>query len=628
MCGWDALVMGVAKIAENLKSPLAKQIAGEVNLDKNTLALQQASLNLCVKLTKAKTDPVMLDDKLLEKFVKMLPDLRVIVYGLNRQVLWQAVGNRHQLNYLTKDPKTIALLFTNNHFVLITSPRQFVSGKSHQLCFGCLRCFTPACRLQSSAFNLHKCVMRYCPCCYLVLDDKTIHPMYNCENCEKQVCRPNHTCNIKCRGCHGPAVANRLCENCKICVKCRLIYPNGTRHTCVLRRMSNRERKRRKIESGNYYVFDFESMMDEDVEISRGGAVVHARRHKVNFVCWKRIGSEEDFCTDNLEGFIDAIAELASDDSEVCFIAHNLKGYDGRLLFDHLVKNGRVPSNVIWRGSKILTMSVDFNRKHPVVFRDSYCHIAFPLKVMPDIFGLDKSKFKKGYFPHKFNIPENQSYIGAIPCQKYFEPDFMSPAARQDFLKWYETQKDMTYNFNAELKAYCRDDVKLLAEALAVYASEGEKANGLNPLACVTIAQYAMSVYRSTYMPAENGIYKLSQEAQSFARNALFGGRTDVRQLARFWTDSDVAKGYFGVYQDVQSLYPTVQFYDDLPTGIPTITKFGDNNQPSVEKLKSFFGFVKLDLECTEYLHHPVLVEKKDGKLMADLLPKQNVSAI
>ena len=37
---------------------------------------------------------------------------------------------------------------------------------------------------------------------------------------------------------------------------------------------------------------------------------------------------------------------------------------------------------------------------------DSYNHIAQPLRMFPKIF--DISKLKKGYFPLKFNAPENQ----------------------------------------------------------------------------------------------------------------------------------------------------------------------------------------------------------------------------
>lgn len=69
----------------------------------------------------------------------------------------------------------------------------------------------------------------------------------------------------------------------------------------------------------------------------------------------------------------------------------------------------------------------------------------------------------------------------------------------------------------------------------------------------------------------------------------------------------------------MQSLYPTVQFYDTLPVGTPTYKC----DYSEVPDLTGFFGFVCCDIHPTKYLHHPVLVELKDSKLVADLYPKK-----
>lgn len=99
--------------------------------------------------------------------------------------------------------------------------------------------------------------------------------------------------------------------------------------------------------------------------------------------------------------------------------------------------------------------------------------------------------------------------------------------------------------------------------------------------------------------------------------------------MVRFWSEEEIASGKYGCYQDVQSLYPTVQYYDAMPVGHPRITVYVDKEsgmeyfpQPSVEELSCKFGFIRCDIRPTRYLHHPVLVEKKQGKLMADLYPK------
>ena len=34
----------------------------------------------------------------------------------------------------------------------------------------------------------------------------------------------------------------------------------------------------------------------------------------------------------------------------------------------------------------------------------------------------DPSELKKGYFPHLFNTPEKQNYVGRIPAKDYYMP--------------------------------------------------------------------------------------------------------------------------------------------------------------------------------------------------------------
>lgn len=65
------------------------------------------------------------------------------------------------------------------------------------------------------------------------------------------------------------------------------------------------------------------------------------------------------------------------------------------------------------------------------------------LAKVPASFGL--TELKKGYFPHLFNIWENQNYVGLIPDSSFYSPDTMSTSGRQMFLAWYDQQKDLVY---------------------------------------------------------------------------------------------------------------------------------------------------------------------------------------
>lgn len=85
---------------------------------------------------------------------------------------------------------------------------------------------------------------------------------------------------------------------------------------------------------------------------------------------------------------------------------------------------------------------------------DSINFMAMPLAKLPSTFGLEE--ITKGYFPHLFNSAGNQSFVGPIPDVKFYSPDTMSTHVRADFMKWYEGQKDKTFNFKEEILAYCR----------------------------------------------------------------------------------------------------------------------------------------------------------------------------
>lgn len=384
----------------------------------------------------------------------------------------------------------------------------------------------------------------------------------------------------------------------------------------------------------NIFVFDFESMfVDGDPIMRKNGfgevEVFTPKKHIVNFIAVRQLFEGREWVFETLDNFVAFMRETIAMKKKSIMIAHNMKGYDGRILFTHLVTaEGEIPENVIWQGSKIMKYTLFKGRVH---VQDSLTHVATSLAKMPAIFGLDESRYKKGFFPYLFNVPENQRYVGSVPPVKYFEPNLMPPAKRKEFFEWYIKQKDIPYDFQKELREYCISDVRILAESMEVYIREGMAANSsMNPLECITIAQYAMRIYKTLYLPPNKVAY-LNFEAQSMARASFAGGRTDVRKMLKYWSPDDVQRGYYGVYQDVQSLYPTVQYYDPLPIGHPKITKYiGENGQtlcpqPTKEQLLAVFGFIKCDIALTKYLHHPVLVEKKDDKLIADLLPKKEV---
>ena len=81
----------------------------------------------------------------------------------------------------------------------------------------------------------------------------------------------------------------------------------------------------------------------------------------------------------------------------------------------------------IYNGTKIMYMAVV---KYNVRFVDSINYVNAALETFPKTFGF--SELKKGYFPHLFNTPENQAYVGSIPPKYYYDPGHMKPT-QQNF---------------------------------------------------------------------------------------------------------------------------------------------------------------------------------------------------
>ena len=66
-----------------------------------------------------------------------------------------------------------------------------------------------------------------------------------------------------------------------------------------------------------------------------------------------------------------------------------------------------------------------------IKFLDSLFFISMALSEFANSFELNE--LKKGFFPHSFNNPENQSYIGSYPDKKFYEPEFFNLKKNLEF---------------------------------------------------------------------------------------------------------------------------------------------------------------------------------------------------
>jgi hypothetical protein len=509
-------------------------------------------------------------------------------------------------------------------------------------CDDCLRSF----------FN-EKCYYRHRLVCVGRYKEKCVH----CQ--KKYFCDQPHQCR------------KYKCDRCQKWV----LDPVGTRddgspyrilHECPIKALRPMTEE---MSGKDYYAFDFESALvtsnyatikllrvkhkrrkifvDDQMNADSNETIetthqvvdkIKVYKHVVNYACSMPILREGKLCDHptkyglytnrsySLKEFWDAVCMLSEVHDTVWF-AHNLKGYDGRLLVDYLESVNIAPSTLIRAGDKIMLMIIP----HPkglntrITFKDSLLHIAAPLHAIPRMFGLDTSIVKKGFFPYKFNTPKNVEYVGRIPEKRYFDYQRMFGRQKEEFDAWYDSVKDNAYDLKENLKAYCDNDVLVLKLGLIAYRNVCLEYGQRTPLEDITIAQFTYKMYRERFMPT-NTLFYLDQDHAEFARRALHGGKTDVRRMFYKQTEEEKQRGCGLRYVDIQSLYPTVQYYDALPSGRPTTTIYNARTgQPSHDKLQTFFGFIECDIRPGHYLHHPLLCAYQNKKLLAHLHPLKRI---
>ena len=102
-----------------------------------------------------------------------------------------------------------------------------------------------------------------------------------------------------------------------------------------------------------------------------------------------------------------------------------------------------------------------------------------PLSAFPKTFGL--TKLKKVYFPHLFNTPDYQDYIGDMPPKKDYMPKGMSVKGAGEFDKWYDQQvvDGVMFDFTKELIEYLTIILRNRAEYRLILSRRGRRPSWL-----------------------------------------------------------------------------------------------------------------------------------------------------
>jgi hypothetical protein len=385
--------------------------------------------------------------------------------------------------------KKLVLYIHNNHYYVIKSLPAFFNTK-----FFCMKCKSPY-----NKFHKHKCnkVCKRCNNKYCLENNGNFKCEFCNLYCKNEICLAMHLekvcgkitlCNI----CNKLNYYKHSC-NGKYCRFCKEHVDE--KHKCYIKKDSLNA----KSTSKGYVFFDYEAMTVNGYHIPN--LIVAHKKCKActsNKNCNSECGeyifyNNDDFCMWLFE------------QKNFTAIAHNMKSYDGYFLLQYIVKNvlpkEKLPE-ILLNGSKILVLKFS-----NVKVIDSINFIPMALAKFPKTFGI--KELKKGYFPHFFNLPENQQYVGPYPNPSFYGAEYMSNSDNENFFKWYHSKKEETFDFQKELLEYCRSDVEILMQSCLTFrelfmqiTKLDDKDSGVDPFeSCLTIASACHLVYRRNFMP-------------------------------------------------------------------------------------------------------------------------------
>ena len=436
----------------------------------------------------------------------------------------QALGPSYQLLVMTRikpfvlifkgaeAPNKIRLLKSNDHFDGLTSFPAFLNRSYY--CVECQRGFNTDDRAN------HICKGRRCSAC----------GRFDCEDYVRGT-RPTDYCSLchcKFYGayCKRHHVVTKQCQSVKTCLKCQAQYtvvPNRRHrcgfakctvckkwvpiqeHKCYIQPVKEKEEveETQQTEEGGgcmvappppvFVYADFEAMQDHE------GVFVP------NLLCFSSSEEEEihvlngEDCALQFLEQLDELADVADSDSEreIIIVFHNFKGFDSIFIVNALYLQQREVTEQLTVGAKVLSF-----KSGPLKFIDSLSFLPMPLASFTDTFNL--SELKKGFFPHLFNLPHHQNYVGRIPNLEFYDPDGLMPNKKEELLRWHTDQvrRNVTFNLKQEMIEYCKSDVALLKAGCSKFQQEFESHAEFNPMTqCITIASACNKYWRMHHLP-------------------------------------------------------------------------------------------------------------------------------
>ena len=242
---------------------------------------------------------------------------------------------------------------------------------------------------------------------------------------------------------------------------------------------------------------------------------------------------EGEDCTLQFLCDLDDLVDVPDSDGEreIFVVFHNLKGFDGMFILHELYQQQREVVDQLTVGAKVLSF-----KSGPLKFIDSLCFLPMPLASFPSTFNL--TELKKGFFPHLFNTPDHQQYVGRVLDLEFYDPDGMMAKKKDELTRWHADQvrRNVPFHFKQEMIDYCKSDVALLKAGCEAFQQEFERQTGFNPMAkCITIAIIAVQPLGGWRGANVNQSLRALQWLYYYTRNNKFPSRGPVQ------TESDTS---------------------------------------------------------------------------------------
>jgi hypothetical protein len=236
------------------------------------------------------------------------------------------------------------------------------------------------------------------------------------------------------------------------------------------------------------------------------------------------------------------------------FIFHNFGKFDSIFLIAIACKLNYT-IKVIKRHNIIYELSLTNDNHINIIFRDSCLLFPQSLSFLASLFNLEK------------NIEWNHK--NSIDDYKNIE-------------------------FRKNLINYCQNDTKILLKSFENYKILMKKEFNIDILNYLTIPALSFVLFRKEYYDDSLPIWRLNENVDSFIRNSYHGGVVDVYK--------PILKD--GYCYDVNSLYPYVMKFFEMPVGKPIYSIFNFDFD-----IKNFFGFLEVKVITPSDMYIPFLIK-------------------